>query len=391
MLADSISSIGLDSTLSAKVEFMKKATIFPVIVLALNLVPASFAHDRSRGDHNKKAVFVMTNSASHNEILSYTVQPDGSLKAYGSFSTGGRGSGGAVDPLGSQGSLTLSQDHALLFAVNAGSGELSSFRVEGPRLELSDVRHTGGSAPVAVAEHGGLVYVLNFAGNSGVTGFKVDDGDLHPIPNSLRYLSTANAGASSLAFSTDGQFLLITEKLTNIIDVFPVMADGTLGAVVTTKDASKGLFDLLVAPDGAAIALEAGNATVTPFEIGATGMLTSLSAPVSTLGAASCWHAVTPDGRFLYTANAGSATISGFSLLGGGVIGALPGTVVATFPAGSTDLDLAISGDGKYLYSLNTGTGTIGMLAIQSDGTLKLIGTLPAFAAKTGFNGIAAL
>jgi hypothetical protein len=38
------------------------------------------------------------------------------------FPTGGRGSGGVTDPLGSQGSLTLSQDHSLLFAVNARNG-----------------------------------------------------------------------------------------------------------------------------------------------------------------------------------------------------------------------------------------------------------------------------
>ena len=169
------------------------------------------------------------------------------------------------------------------------------------------------------------------------------------------------------------------------------MSDGTLGTVVTTKDPSPGLFELLVAPDGAAITLEAGNASATPFEIGVAGALTSLSAPVATMGAASCWSAVTPDGKFFYTANAGSGTISGFALTGGGVMSALPGTVVATLPTGSTDLDLAVSGDSKYLYSVNTGTGTIGMFAIQSDGALKLIGTLPAFTAKTGFNGIAAL
>lgn len=364
---------------------MKKA-LLPAMALVLGCAHASFA-----SDHDKKAVFVMTNAAAENQILSYAVQSDGSLKAYGTYPTGGRGSGGNVDPLGSQGSLTLSQDHALLFAVNAGSGKLSSFRVDGPRLELADVKPTGGSAPVAVAEHGGLVYVLNFAGNSDVVGFKVDDGILWQIPGSERFLTTANSGASSLAFSTDGKFLLVTEKLTNNIDVFPVNANGTLGTVVTTNDPSPGLFDLLVAPDGAAIALEAGNASVTPFQIGVTGSLTSLSAPVLTLGAASCWHAVTPNGQFLYTSNAGSGNISGFALTGGGVISALPGTIVATYPTGSTNLDLAASGDSKYLYTVNTGTGTIGMLAIQSNGKLKLIGTLPAFTAKSGANGIAAL
>jgi 6-phosphogluconolactonase (cycloisomerase 2 family) len=70
---------------------------------------------------------------------------------------------------------------------------------------------------------------------------------------------------------------------------------------------------------------------------------------------------------------------------------ALPGTIVATYPKGSTNLDMAISGDGKYLYTVNSGTGLIGIQAIQSDGTLKLIGTVPALTAASGENGIAAL
>src|SRR5579864_6753073 len=71
------------------------------------------------------AVFVMTNAADQNEIITYQRRADGSLQEGRSFRTGGRGSGGVTDPLGSQGSLTLSQDHSLLFAVNAGSGEIS--------------------------------------------------------------------------------------------------------------------------------------------------------------------------------------------------------------------------------------------------------------------------
>ena len=68
------------------------------------------------------------------------------------------------------------------------------------------MKPTGGAAPVAVAEHGGWLYVLNFAGNSDVVGFRVDDGSLIKIANSERFLTTANSGASSLAFTPDGNF-----------------------------------------------------------------------------------------------------------------------------------------------------------------------------------------
>ena len=183
---------------------------------------------------------------------------------------------------------------------------------------------------------------------------------------------------------------MVTEKLTNNIDAFPVNSDGTLGTVVTTKDPAAGLFDLMITPDGTVLSLEAGNASVTPFQVGPTGALTSLAAPVPTKDAASCWIVSTPDGRFVYVANTVSSTISGYRY-SGGTLTPIGSTVVATFPAGSVDLDLAVSGDGKYLYSTNAGAGTIGMLAIKADGTLKLIGTLPALGAEVGQNGIAAL
>jgi 6-phosphogluconolactonase len=374
---------------------MRNVIALPAMTLALVFATAASADESGRSgprpEESKKAVFVMTNAAHHNEIVSFQRKADGSLKEYGHFRTGGRGAGGTTDPLGSQGSLTLSDDHSLLFAVNAGSGEISSFLVDGANLLLVDVKPSGGSAPVAVAQHGSLLYVLNFAGNSNVVGFTVNDGSLEQIPGSVRYLTAANSGASSLVFSPDGAYLLVTEKLTNNIDVFPVQADGTLGAVVTTEDPAAGLFDVAFAPDGALLALEAGAGTLSPFMIESTGALTPLSAGVPTLGAASCWFAVTPGGHFVYTSNAGSGNISGFAVSGSGLLTALPGTIVATYPAGSTNLDLAISGDGKYLYTLNSGSGSIGIQAIQPNGTLKLIGILPAVPAGAGENGIAAL
>jgi hypothetical protein len=126
---------------------MKIGIVLPAMALALGLAQAACAADGGGPGPNwgqeKRAVFVMTNAAHHNEILSFERQSNGSLKEYGTFRTGGRGSGGTTDPLGSQGSLTLSDDHSLLFAINAGSGEISSFLVDGPKLILVDVKPVG--------------------------------------------------------------------------------------------------------------------------------------------------------------------------------------------------------------------------------------------------------
>jgi len=139
-------------------------------------------------------------------------QTDGSLEEGRGVSTGGRGTGGVTDPLESQGSLTLSQDHSLLFAVNGGSGEISVFQVHGSRLTLVDKETSGGSEPNAVAQHGNLVYVLNVGGSSNVVGFRLNaGGQVQRIPSSIRFLTTNNSEAASLAFSPNGQFLASAE------------------------------------------------------------------------------------------------------------------------------------------------------------------------------------
>jgi 6-phosphogluconolactonase (cycloisomerase 2 family) len=111
---------------------------------------------------------------------------------------------------------------------------------------------------------------------------------------------------------------------------------------------------------------------------------------VPTLGAATCWQVTTPDGRFVYTANAGTATISGFSIGANGTLTPLPGTIQGANPSGAANIDITISSNGKFLYTLNTGNGTIGMFAIHKDGALTNLGTVDGITPAGGFNGIAA-
>jgi 6-phosphogluconolactonase len=381
-----------------KKEWLIMRTIRLLLVVLLGIAAGMPARSNAQETRSPGAVFVMTNAADRNEIIAYKRSGDGSLQEGRRFPTGGRGSGGTTDPLGSQGSLTLTQDHSILLAVNAGSGNISVFRVHGADLSLVDRVPCGGSEPVAVAQHGNLVYVVNAGGTSNVTGFRLDqNGRLRPIPDSIAFLSTGNSGAASLSFSPDGQFLLVTEKLTNSIDAFHVQIDGTLGPIVTNPSVGPGAFAVLFAPNGAALVSETGptgghNASaISSYVVAANGTLSAISVSVPTLGAATCWQAVTPDGRFVYTSNAGSATISGFSIAANGVLTPLSGTVVATLPSGSTNLDIAISADGKFLYTMNSGTGTVNIFGINQDGTLTSLGDFGGLSASAGMNGIAAI
>ena len=146
----------------------------------------------------------MTNDADANEVIAYERTPNGTLDDPHRYSTGGRGSGGTVDPLASQGSLTLSEDGSALFAANAGSGTVSLFRVLGSRLALTDRVSTGGSEPNAVAQHGNLVYVLNTAGSASVVGFRWDDGRLNRIADSLRFSPATSSTRPPLRSAATG-------------------------------------------------------------------------------------------------------------------------------------------------------------------------------------------
>jgi 6-phosphogluconolactonase (cycloisomerase 2 family) len=347
-------------------------------------------------DHAAHAVFVMTNNADANQVIAFQRGPNGTLGNPHTYGTDGRGSGGTVDPLASQGSLTLSTDRAWLFAVNAGSGTVSVFRVNGAQLELTDRAATEGSEPNSVAQFGSLVYVLNTAGSSSVAGFHFNNGKLVRIPNSLRFLSGNTVASGSVAFSPDGQFLIVTEKATNNLDVFKVLSDGSLSQATITKSVGPGAFSAGFTRNDVVLVSETGaggpnSSAISSYSVQSNGTLAPISSSVPTLGSANCWNVVTADGRFVYVSNAGSGSISGFAIGGDGSLTPLPGTVLALNPTGSSNIDITVSSDGKFLYSLNAGTGTVGIFAIQpTNGTLTDLGTAGSLAAAAGLNGIAA-
>jgi len=368
-----------------------------LIALGISLLAPtrSFAQNAGGGD-NSGAVFAMTNGVDKNEIIAFRRNDDGTLQETRRFGTDGRGSGGNVDPLGSQGSLILSEDHSHLFAVNAGSGELSVFRIEGDLLSLEDKAVSGGSEPVSVTQHGNLVYVVNAGGNGNVVGFRWQNGQLTEIPDSTRFLSGSNSAPGSIAFSPDGRFVAVSEKQTSKLDVFTVESDGALSSAVVTPSAGPGEFAISFAPNGIALVSETGPAgqvnasAISSYAILPGGSLSPISISVPTLGAATCWQVTTPDGRFVYTANSGTATISGYSIGGDGELTPLAGTIQGANPSGAVNIDITISSNGKFLYTLNTGNGTVGMFAIHKNGTLTNLGTVDGITASGGFNGIAA-
>ena len=80
--------------------FLTAAAIVAGVTLNAGLAAAQ-QPDGSEGP----AVFVMTNNADHNEVIAFPRTEYGTLLNPVHVRTGGRGSGGTVDPLASQGSF----------------------------------------------------------------------------------------------------------------------------------------------------------------------------------------------------------------------------------------------------------------------------------------------
>jgi 6-phosphogluconolactonase len=330
------------------------------------------------------AVFAMSNVTADNVVVSFRRGSDGRLTRVGSVSTRGRGIGTDLDTTGG---LRLSADRRFLYAVNAGSDDVTVFAVNGTRLRFLQ-KVPAGDVPNSITLRGDLLYVLlgSVAGN-GITGFRIgSDGRLTPIANSFRFLSSPIAVPGQIQFSPDGRFLLVTHKVSdveagppnNAIDVFAIGRDGTPSEA--RRRASFGLrpFSLDIRRDGVVVVVESFNAAVgtsaaSSYRLSGGGNLSVVTGSVRNAQTDVCWVVITGDGRYVYAANFGSGTISSYSLGRGGELALLNGRA-AFLGEASQPVDLALSADSRFLYLLTRGFGAVAPFRINEDGSLRALG-----------------
>ncbi len=339
------------------------------------------------------AVYITTNAASGNEVIAFRRAADGSLTSLATYATGGQGIGGAVDPLASQFAVILSHNHRLLFTVNAGSDDVSSFRVaDNGSLTLLDRESSGGDRPVSLAARGSFLYVLN-AGDNTVSGLRVNGaGKLLPISKGTRALAAGAAGASTIHFSADGAELIVTERSSNRIETLAVSANGRLHPSVVTSSSGATPFGFDVTASGFVVVSEAGgtsstapNGAVSSYTAGAAGSLGTVTASLDAGGQAACWVITTADGDVAFVANSASNAIASIGIGGNGALTVLDATA-ATTPAGATPIDIDLSTGDRFLYALEGGSSTVGVFTVGAGGSLTA-GT----AAPTGRSGASGL
>ena len=322
-------------------------------------------------------VYTETNSASGNEIQIYDSAANGTLVLSAEVPTGGRGSGGG---LGSQGALALSADHRTLFAVNAASNDVSAFAITDSGLTLADRVASGGTEPISVTVHDGLLYVVNAGGSGNIAGFAIGlDGRLSPIAGSSRPLSQAAAGPAQIGFDRDGASLLVTEKATSRLVVYPLSA-GVPGAPLV--HASHGMTPFGFAfSRGELLVSEAfggrpNASALSSYQFDDGGSeLSLLSGSVPTDQTAACWVVVAQHGRYAYVTNTGSGTVTGYRVERNGTLTRLGEGPTAITGGSPTDAD--VDREGATLYVLSPSIGQIDLFEVNADGSLTPSGTAP--------------
>lgn len=370
----------------------------------------------AQDDSNAGYVFVGTNHNNTmappgepaNQVVMYRRDAHGALTYAGAFDTGGQGSGPAVrfagDGLGSAHSVQLSQDRRFLFVANAGSNDVSVFRVFRQGLTLTD-REPTGVFPNSVTQHGSLVYVLCAAGRGSIRGYTLSsEGALTPLPGAIRALDANQDpvrpdvlfNPAEVAFTPDGRMLVVTIKdgpaagaLPGVtptgpgrVLVFAVGRDGRPSPGYSRTDLNNGgPFGFSFDRHGNLLtALFVGGPDLTgsagSFRINGDGTLSPITPLVDNTQLDTCW--LENNGRYAYGANYTSGTISSYRIGADGSLTLLDPRAGLTDPSGksqgSTPLDLGISTNGRFLYNVLPGSGAVGGWRINADGSLSKIG-----------------
>ncbi|WHY85745.1 beta-propeller fold lactonase family protein [Neobacillus novalis] len=333
-------------------------------------------------------VYMMSNNEVMNQVIAFNRNMNGLLTFVGAYPTNGRGTGtrevstatanDGVDPLTSQGALTLSRDGRFLLAVNAGSHSISSFIItDNGTPVLVDVKPSGGAQPNSVDVFGNLVYVSN-VGNpannftSNITGSHIDDnGRLTPFPGSIHSLSTFNAQPAQVLFTPDGSKIIVSELTSNHLSVFYVNKNGTLTGPIVNESYGKGPLGCFFLSSGILLVTEADSNALSSYSLSNDGKLHVISGSVPNGYKTACWVVTTRDERFAYITNTLSGTISTYRIDSNGALSVVR-HITSTPPgtAAGLPMDVGVSKDGRHFYTLNGNQGTVSVFTIQDDGSL---------------------
>ena len=354
---------------------------FMTRIAAAALVASALA----AGTASATTLYTQTNDAGGNAIQMFRAGANGELTSAGTVSTGGLGTSAG---LGNQGALALTRDGRWLFAVNAGSNDISVFALGSGAPSLVARVPSGGTRPVSLTVHEDLLYVLNAGGSGNIAGFRIGgNGRLGVVSGATRPLSSASAGAAQIAFDNSGDALVVTEKATNRISVYEIDHGRAHGPRSYPSNGSTPFgfgFDrrnTLVVSE--AFGGSPNASAVSSYDLAEEGAgLQLIDGSVPTAQTAACWVIMARHGRYAYTTNTGSGTLTGFGIDRSGRLARLSADG-RTGVTGGGPTDGTASPDGASLFVLSPPIGTVTSFHVAADGTLQYQAALAGAAATS--------
>lgn len=288
--------------------------------------------------------------------------------------------------------------HGLVFAGSAVTNAVSAYKLDaatgdlGPAvtspIQLLSATAAGPFAPttqapvLAADPLGRFLFVANPAGDS-VGSFAVD-----PATGTLAW--TAGRGVPtgtlpvSLAVGASGSWLFCACGGDGTVSAYAIGANGSLvpSAPVSTGVAPGDVAAVVVDPTSTFlyVTLAASNAILPiPFDA-ATGTFGAPLAPVSTAGRGPSALVFHPGGRFLYSVDPASSSVSLYAVAAG-----VPTYTGSTPTGGQTPVGAAFDGQGLALYVLDSVSSDVAVFACDpGTGALTAQGpTLPVAAGAT--------
>lgn len=375
--------------------FTTAALALPLAALAAPSL--AFAAPAGKSDDDAQGyLYVNGNMPNANTVVGFARHADGTLTQLpGSpFAAGGAGASGG---LASQGATQVARGGQLLLVADAGSNQISVLRIHG-NGRLSPVQgspfSSNGDKPVSIAVHRDMVYVANTGsasdpGHANYSGFRLDgDGRLSLIPGSTVSVPDT-AGLGDVLFNSTGTHLIGARVNTSQIDSFVVDSDGHLMAAPGSPFPGQGLGQLGSAfrPTNPSQLFVSnahngpGLGTVSAYTVRDDGTLMPVAgSPFADQQTAPCWVTISRDGKYLFTTNTGSGSISSYSIATDGAL-----TLVATAALKGTPpvgaVDLGLSPDGRYLYVTDSVASAISVLAVSGGSMTELASSPVSFAA----------
>jgi len=273
----------------------KVGLFFGAVLLAF---AAQAAHVRAE-HHGLTLAVIMTNDPLSNQIKVYDTRTKALLQTLSTHGTGG---------VGGNARGVKQYDGELFAAVNNGSNTVALYKRSGDRLRFDELIATT-SAPVSIDFGNGHMYV---AGATTVDSFLLDRNGVEWMDGTTSLELVGGGvppdGSTAQVGVLNEKRLLVTLKTDpdpGTVDIVALLDGAVTTAAPTTVSAPAGTltpFGFSVYPDGTAVMTLAHSSQDGLFRNGA---FTSIADAGQV---APCW--MTRVGKYLFTANTGSRTIS---------------------------------------------------------------------------------